>query len=199
MRRLQSTFTDNSGRSVTPLFKPEDVYLFNRFNQPEGLYDVECWPQMNYIKVSFSLYHQGIFREPIVIKEASYDTYDKTMSVWNGLRGVWAIASGFDADKRFCTPVMNRDMVISRMNLEPGKKSFRQRNFKKFAIQLLFHQTACPSWHVKHYHGTMIRISDESGHVVQEEKFDCDNVMAGIERYKYVLDNFDLAYMELQL
>lgn len=197
MSRTRS-FHPSDYRASTPAIRDNETVLSIRYNAAEGHYDTHCDLNNNTLWVTFSFLHNNTFGEPFEIYRRLFVTRTDAIDQFTYWRyNPYDAVKKLDADNTYCMPIILRDHQIKLLNHDPNKKILRQRKGKKFAVSMIFAQMACKDWHMSHYHGTKIIIEEAETHkVFHEEIFDCDHVWKGTERYKYILANFDMVYME---
>lgn len=193
--------SDSSMRSNTPATRDNERIQHVRYVASEGHYDTTCNLDDKSISVTFSFLHDYKFEEPINIYRKEWLTEENVLSQFNTWRyNPYDAVHKLDANNTYCMPVILRDHKIKLLGHDPNSKIMRQRKGHKYSVSMIFANMPCKDWHKAHYHGTKIIIEDYATRkLFHEETFDCDHVWEGIERYKYILNNFDMVYMECHL
>lgn len=187
-------------RMAIPSIREEDKILTSRLVEIEGHYDCELNLETLEVTVWFTFFHLGEFKSPIQIYKKVHPTLDEASRFFHDLRWKYSIKYFFNFEDRYLTPIRDRDKRIQDLNHSARHKVYRQRNYKKFYVMMAFTKEWCDAWACQHVHETRIWVRDALTHsVVHEETYDCDHVWEGVQRYHFILNEFDMFYMEMHL
>lgn len=192
-------------RATTPHVRPDQAVITRMIWSPEGHYELIGTIAKEQVEVYFHRYHKGEWSPPILImSHLGIDSAKIYARVWESVwchKGVFRM--GYDRSNtwsysdEFEPQIVERERQINQMVPDWDHKIRKMRNYRRYVIEIDRSVQMCDDWATDHTHAVMVIIKEAgSSKVILQREFGCGEVLAGIDYYHDIKENFSDALME---